>query len=73
MPMITGKLRTAMTILLLFVLEASAERMDKDAEKPNALSTNVIKNSGTSCIGLVNNKEKKKNPALQIPVHKRKP
>lgn len=63
----------AMTTLPLWVLEASAERMDKEAEKPNAASTNVRENNGRSCIGLVSNKEKKRKPTMQIPKHKMKP
>ena len=71
--MMTGKLRTAISTLLLLVLEASAERIDREAEKPKADSTNVSENSGRSCIGLVNISEKKRKPAMQIPKHRMKP
>jgi hypothetical protein len=43
--MITGKLNTAMSTLLLSVFEAIAEIRLKEAEKPNELKISVRKNT----------------------------
>ena len=72
-PMIMGKLRMAITMLPLLVLEAMAERIVRVAEKPNEERTRTKKKSAVSWIGFVNHKEKNKYPAQQIPVHSRNP
>ena len=47
-PMMTGKLRIAMTTLPLFVFDAIAESIDKEAEKPKEASVSVKKKSPVS-------------------------
>ena len=46
MLIIMGKLSMAITMLPLFVLEAMADRIESDAEKPNEASSSVRKRSG---------------------------
>ena len=48
MPTITGKLRTAITALLLLVLEAMADKSESEAENPKAANISVRKKRGIS-------------------------
>ncbi len=63
----------AITILPLLVLDAMAESMDRDAEKPKEANTSVRKKRGASWMGLLSNAEKNKKPVQQTPTHKKNP
>ena len=63
----------AITTLPLLVLDAMAESLDKDAEKPKEAYTRVRKKRGASWMGLLSNAVKNKNPAQQTPTHKKNP
>ena len=69
---ITGKLRMDITTTL-FVLEAMAERMEREAENPYDANTSIMRKSGISLIGLLRIKLKKINPSAQIKTQSKNP
>ena len=70
--MITGKLNTAIRIVLLLALAAIPESSVRDEAKPSALNKIVIQNKKASLMGLLKNSTKNANPAKErIPQSKK--
>ena len=68
----TGKLSTAMTTLLLLVLEAIADRSVREAENPKAVRRIVRLRRPISATGLFKKMVKKINPMNERREHRKK-
>ena len=65
----TGKLKTAIKMLLLFALEAIPDIKLNEAENAMEVSANAETNKTISCTGLKIKTEKRGNPAKESRVH----
>ena len=72
MEMTTGKLMTAINILLLFALAAIPESMVREDANPNEVRSMVIENRKKSTIGLFKNRAKRIKPVNESNVHRKK-
>jgi len=63
--MTTGKLRTAIKMLLLFAFAAMHESRVSDAANPNDVNRITIENSEMSATGFFKSKMKRKNPVKE--------
>ncbi len=70
--MTTGKLRTAIKMLLLFALAAMPESIVSEEANPNAVSRIVIENRNRSTTGLFKNKTKRIKPVNESSAQRRK-
>ena len=70
-PMTTGKLRTAISTLLLFALLEMPDIRLKEAEKPHDVKNNVHMNKGKSPTGLSMKIAKSTNPIIERRKHRR--
>jgi len=71
-PIIIGKLSTAIKILLLFALDAMADNSVRDVAKPRHVNAAPKAKIGTSAIGLVKKTMNKPYPAAPSNRHRRK-
>ena len=72
MEMTTGKLRTAINILLLFALAAMPDSIVSEEANPHAVSSMVIENKKRSTTGLFRNRTKRVKPVNESSVQRRK-
>ena len=72
MEMTTGKLMTAINILLLFALAAIPESIVREDANPNDVRSMVIENRKKSTIGLFKNRAKRIKPVNESNVHRKK-
>jgi hypothetical protein len=67
---ITGKLNTAIKMVLLLAFEARPESSVSDEAKPNEDNTIVSKNNKRSAMGLLRNKMKRVKPESDRSKHR---
>ena len=70
MEMTTGKLRTAINMLLLFAFAAMPESIVREAANPRDVRRMVIVNRKRSAIGLFKNKIKRTKPVNESSVQR---
>ena len=68
----TGKLKTAIKIVLLFALAAIPERSVSEEANPNDVKMTVNKNKNRSAIGLLKKTIKSTNPVSDKMLHRKK-
>lgn len=70
--MTTGKLRTAISMLLLFALAAMPESIVNEEAKPKEVRKRVMENKKRSTTGLFKNKTKRIKPVNESSEHRMK-